>query len=253
MPRESIGECGCAEYPDRKWIVAELELAICFLRHACGDPPAGYQLDILWHEHDLGEYASVGLSWDTPSDAPWDYIVRAEEALQRFDQAVSWSDLESDLSEHEIENKEHPNADDAEDDEQEPDEAKNGLSASDEQAEQLEVYRRDEMVEIGLREWQVALRILKEQGWHPVRPFEMYTRPLWLVTHDEAKEMQRAAESLFAKIKGEPALSASVPMNLGLLYQLMDFIGRGAFIVGKPGAFADAQLNDFPDVNSHPD
>jgi hypothetical protein len=68
-------------------------LAICFIRHACGDPPSGYPLEILWHEHELGEYATVGVSWEGPGDAPWDYISRAEEALECFEQAVSWSDL----------------------------------------------------------------------------------------------------------------------------------------------------------------
>ena len=93
MPRESIGSCGCAQFPDKDWIVAELELAICYIRHACGAPPPGYELDIIWHEHDLGEYATVGITWDGPCDAPWDYISRAESALQRFDQAVAWSEL----------------------------------------------------------------------------------------------------------------------------------------------------------------
>src|SRR5947199_4253093 len=94
MPSESIGECGGAEYPDKDWITAELELGICFIRHACGEPPAGYQLKILWQEHDIGEYATIGIRWNGPGDAPWEYIRRAERALARFDEAVSWSELE---------------------------------------------------------------------------------------------------------------------------------------------------------------
>lgn len=97
MPRESIGECGCAQYPDKRWIIAELELGMCFIRHACGAPPVGYQLEILWHEHELGEYATIGITWEGPRDAPWEYVSRAEEALQSFDQAVSWSELAHDL------------------------------------------------------------------------------------------------------------------------------------------------------------
>jgi hypothetical protein len=42
VPREIIGQCGCAQYPDRRWITAELELAMCFIRHACGSPPERY-------------------------------------------------------------------------------------------------------------------------------------------------------------------------------------------------------------------
>ncbi len=41
MPSESIGECGCAQWPDIRWITAELELAIGYIRHACGEPPPG--------------------------------------------------------------------------------------------------------------------------------------------------------------------------------------------------------------------
>src|SRR5437870_3183546 len=94
MPSENIGDCGSAQFPDKDWIIAELELGICYLRHACGAPPLGYELGIIWHEHDLGEYASIGIAWGGPGDAPWDYIRRAERALARFDEAVSWSELE---------------------------------------------------------------------------------------------------------------------------------------------------------------
>jgi hypothetical protein len=55
--------------------------------------------------------------------------------------------------------------------------------------------------------------------------------------------MQRAGRSLFAKIDAEPALSVSVPMNLGMLYRLTEFVGGGAFIVGRQGAFANAKAN----------
>ena len=42
---------------------------------------------------DLGEYATIGITWDGPGDAPWDYLTRAENALKRFDEAVAWSEL----------------------------------------------------------------------------------------------------------------------------------------------------------------
>ncbi len=76
-------------------------MAICYIRHACGGPPPGYKLQILWHEHDLGEYATVGINWNGPYEAPSDYISRAEDALERLDQAVAWSDLAPDLREPE--------------------------------------------------------------------------------------------------------------------------------------------------------
>lgn len=93
MPHESIGECGCAQLPDRDWMIAELELGICYIRHACGAPPPRYELGIIWHEHDLGEYATIGVTWDGPGDAPWGYINRAENALECLNQAVDWSAL----------------------------------------------------------------------------------------------------------------------------------------------------------------
>jgi hypothetical protein len=57
--------------------------------------------------------------------------------------------------------------------------------------------------------------------------------------------MQRAGRSLFALIESEPFASASVQMDLGLFYQLTEFVGGGAFIVGRPGACEGANANDF--------
>ncbi len=95
MPWENIGECGRADLRDRERLVAEIELGIQYVRLICGDPPTGCEVDVMWHEHDFGEYATVGLSWDPLeiSDAPWDYISRAEEVLSRFHESVDWSPL----------------------------------------------------------------------------------------------------------------------------------------------------------------
>jgi hypothetical protein len=40
-------------------------------------------------------------------------------------------------------------------------------------------------------------------------------------------------------------VSTSVQMDLGLFYQLTEFVGGGAFIVGRPGAYENAKANDF--------
>jgi len=56
MPRESIGACGSSQSIG-SWAISELELGICFIRQACGEPPEGYELEVIWHEHDLGEEA----------------------------------------------------------------------------------------------------------------------------------------------------------------------------------------------------
>ena len=95
-------------------------MGICYIRHACGEPPAGYELEILWHEHDVGEYATIGITWDGPGDAQWDYIRRAERALARFDEAVSWSELETepeeDVDEEDLDNEEEFDEDEPEED-----------------------------------------------------------------------------------------------------------------------------------------
>src|SRR5579871_703599 len=93
MPSERIGDCGCAQYPDKDWIIAELELGICYIRHACGEPPPGYELEIIWREHYLGQYAEIGVTWEGYGEAPWEYIGRAGNALSRFDDNVAWSEL----------------------------------------------------------------------------------------------------------------------------------------------------------------
>jgi hypothetical protein len=248
VPRESIGQCGCAQYPDKRWITAELGLAICYIRHACGEPPRGYELEILWHEHDLGLYATVGITWDGPCDAPWDYISRAEDALERFDLAVAWSDLAPDLRQPENDEMEVTTADkEKKNNDPAKCEVQEEILASDDSPVSIELYRRDAMIDIGTREWQVALSIFQEEGWSPIRPIETYLPPLGFVPQDEGKEMQLAGRSLFAKIDAERALSVSVPMDLGLLYCVTEFVGGGTFIVGRQGAFATAQANDFSD------
>jgi len=231
MPSENIGDCGTAQFPDKHWIIAELELGICYIRHACGSPPPGYELGIIWHEHDLGEYASIGVTWDGPKDAPWEYIARAETALSRFDDAVAWSEL-----------KPEPEEEWEDEDEDEPDDPDEDVSESD----PIELYRREEMVEADQKDWHMALLIFQEMGWLPVRPLETYDHPLMFVTDDEGKSMQRAGRSLFAVIQDEPFVSASVQMDLGLFHNLTEFVGGGAFIVGRPGSYEDARQNDFP-------
>jgi hypothetical protein len=223
-------------------------LAICYIRHACGEPPTGYELDILWHEHDLGEYATVGITWNGPYEAPWDYISRAEDVLERFNQAVSWSDLASDLRKSEDDDIAVTAADnDAEENGQEQCEVQEKLFPTHGSSESIELYRRDGMIEIGLRAWQVAVAIFQEEGWSPIRPIETYSCPLGFIPQDEGKAMQQAGRSLFTKIDSDPAVSVSVPMDLGILYRLTEFVGGGAFVVGKQGAFANAKANDFSD------
>jgi hypothetical protein len=247
VPSESIGECGGAQYPDKDWITAELELGICYIRHACGEPPDGYELEILWHEHDAGEYATIGITWEGPADAPWDYMSRAERALSRFDEAVSWSELEPEPEEDTDEEDSGDDEDDREEGSAKPAAEFQQATLYPERAQpgNIEIYRRGEMIEATPEGWHMAILIFREMGWKPARNLEAYIHPLTFVPQPEGEAMQRAGRSLFALLEKEPAVSASVQMDLGLFYRLTEFVGDGAFIVARPGAYAKAVAEDF--------
>lgn len=92
MPWESIGTVGNGQMPgERDWILCCYDLALPYLRFKCGEPPPGCQLDVMWHEHDLGEHPSLGVY--SESEPPWEYIHRCTAALERFDDAVSWDEI----------------------------------------------------------------------------------------------------------------------------------------------------------------
>jgi hypothetical protein len=94
MPTEIIGSCGVGRFPyDRDQILLELELGITFLRRAC-PVPNGYSYEVVWRDHESGPYPEIGIVWDGPLPAPWEWISRAERALQRLDDAIEWSALE---------------------------------------------------------------------------------------------------------------------------------------------------------------
>src|ERR1017187_7921156 len=93
MPSEHIGSCGISQ-GSGAWALGELELGICYILHACGEPPKGYELGIVWHEHELGDYPVIGISWEGPYDAPPEYIRDAEKALSRFNDAVDWAAID---------------------------------------------------------------------------------------------------------------------------------------------------------------
>lgn len=96
MPWENIGDCGTGQIPrDRDWIIQCHEMAVSYLNFALPSVPAGCELGLMWHEHDVGDYLSVGIYWDFPrNDPPWDYIRKCEKILAHFDKAVNWALLE---------------------------------------------------------------------------------------------------------------------------------------------------------------
>lgn len=96
MPWEYIGSCGSGgSLDDNDWIVHCNELAISYLNFVIGSVPAGCELGIMWQEHELGDYPSIGLHWDYPQiEPPWDIINKCEILIERFDDAVNWSEVE---------------------------------------------------------------------------------------------------------------------------------------------------------------
>lgn len=123
MPWEHVGECGSGTLPgDAEWIDFGHDMAVRYLTMALGDPPAGCELGVMWHDHDLGSYPSVGVFWDCPADdAPWEYVNRAEELLDRFNDAVDWGSLYPLPSyEDESEEEDPPSSDEAEADFENP-------------------------------------------------------------------------------------------------------------------------------------
>ena len=100
MPLESIGDVDTGQMPhDEEWILFAIQLAISYVEHVCGKPPRGCSLGVMWHDHELGSYPSMGLEWDPNLGAfepPADYIQRCEIALEAFGEAVNWSVIEPD-------------------------------------------------------------------------------------------------------------------------------------------------------------
>lgn len=103
MPWENIGSCGSGQLPgDREWILQCYGMALAYLNFIM-PPPDGCEFGIMWHEHELGDYPSVGLYWGSPqNDAPWGFINKCEVILERFDDAISWSEIEPDAISEEL-------------------------------------------------------------------------------------------------------------------------------------------------------
>ncbi len=95
MPWETVGNCGSGDLPnDSLWIDYCYHIALRYLKLALGDPPEGCELDIEWHDYELGSYPTISVHWDFPAgDAPWKYINRAETLLEKFNDAVKWYEL----------------------------------------------------------------------------------------------------------------------------------------------------------------
>lgn len=94
MPSEHISDCGIGEMPHERWLITEcLQWGIDYLRLTVGEPD-GFTLEVLWQEHDLGEYPYIGVTWDSgAAQPPAEYRWKWERALKVFDDAIAWSEL----------------------------------------------------------------------------------------------------------------------------------------------------------------
>ncbi|MBX3059467.1 MAG: hypothetical protein KF770_23690 [Anaerolineae bacterium] len=99
--KESIGGFGDGELPhEREWIMACYDFAIAYLKRVCGEPPRGYTLEPIYHEHEtlsgnILAVPSLGITWENPhADAPWDYLEKCEIALRALDDAIDWAEIE---------------------------------------------------------------------------------------------------------------------------------------------------------------
>jgi len=96
MPWEQIGTCGNGALPEQKeWILHCYDLAISYMKFVLGPPPEGCDLGLMWNKHELIDYPSLGLYWDSPQTAPPDfYVKQCMIILERFDLAIDWDAID---------------------------------------------------------------------------------------------------------------------------------------------------------------
>jgi len=107
----------------------------------------------------------------------------------------------------------------------------------------IELYRRKEVLALDLSDWQMALRMFNEMGWLPERPMGAYATPLAFVKNYEGEAMYRAGNALVAANHYKSVISAPGQMDLSVFYLILEFVARGAFIVGRSGSYAAAKEN----------
>ncbi|MGQ0526675.1 MAG: hypothetical protein ACT4OY_01375 [Alphaproteobacteria bacterium] len=92
MPWENVGSVDTGEMPaDEGWIMFCLGLAQNYINFAYGPAPGDSKLEIMSHDHELGSYPSLGVWYDL--EEPCKYIRACEDALDAFNQHISWLDL----------------------------------------------------------------------------------------------------------------------------------------------------------------
>jgi len=93
--KETIGSVSTGNMPDDEgWILFALDLAKEYVELVCGNPPDESRLEVIWHDHEMGCYPSLGVSADCGTGQIEDYIRRCESALTCFDSSVDWLKLQ---------------------------------------------------------------------------------------------------------------------------------------------------------------
>ena len=99
MTWENIGSVNTGEMPDDQgWIDMCLKIAKRYIEFVCGKAPEGSELGIMWHDHDLGSYPSLGV-WSEYSH-PDEYVGNCERALEVFNDSVDWYKLKEHYEGH---------------------------------------------------------------------------------------------------------------------------------------------------------
>jgi hypothetical protein len=85
MGREFIGECpGWGDDPKSDDL--ETELAIKYIKQACGEPLRGVDVQVTLEDHELGSYPVISVVWDdSVTECPDEYIDKCAEAFEQFD------------------------------------------------------------------------------------------------------------------------------------------------------------------------
>lgn len=92
MPWENIGSVDTSDMPhEEEWILFCLGMAKNYINFVCSESTNGTRLGIMWNEHDLGNYPSLGIWYEY--EEPWEYINACEETLDVFNDSVSWVKL----------------------------------------------------------------------------------------------------------------------------------------------------------------
>lgn len=77
---ESIGQLGSTPWAH--------VFAVWYIPQILGEPPEGCELAVLWHDHEVGSYSTMGIRWDLCEnpDPPSDYIQRCEKLIDLLEE-----------------------------------------------------------------------------------------------------------------------------------------------------------------------